>query len=138
MAIAQRIAATAMLASAAVAAASPAWADPADQMSGTYTEQSPNDPQFSTWTITPCGSTCINVTSDRIRGTRQAQYVNSEWIFSFNQVVCPDGSVAPGRTTYSWNPYTLAGTRKRSSYEVPACGVTSIDDAMILNLTKVT
>lgn len=137
MAIAQWIAATAMFAGVAVSAASPVWADPADQMSGTYTVQSPNDPQLSTWTITPCGSTCVNITSDRIRGTRQAQLANLEWAFSFNQVVCPDGSVVPGRTTYWWSPYTLTGTRKRSSYEVPACGVTPIDDAMILTLTRV-
>jgi flavoprotein len=136
MAIAQRIAATAMFASVAVAAASPVWADPADQMSGTYTVQSPNDPQLSTWTITPCGSTCINVASDRIKGTRQARLVNLEWVFSTNQVVCPDGNFVPGRTTYSWNPYTLTGTRRRSSNEVPACGVTPIDDAMILTLTR--
>lgn len=137
MAIAQRIAATAMFASVAVAAASPVWADPADQMSGTYTVQSPNDPQLSTWTITPCGSACVNITSDRIRGTRQARLANLEWIFSINQVVCPDGSSVAGRTTYSWNPYTLTGTRRRSSNEAPACGVAPIDDAMVLSLTRV-
>lgn len=139
MAFAQGVAATAMFATVAVAAASPVWADLADQTSGTYTAQSPNDPQISTWTITPCGSTCVNVTSGLFRGTRQAQLSSKteEWTFSLDQVICPDGSSVPGRTTYAWLPYSLNGTRTRSSNGIPACGnVSPIDDVTTLILTR--
>ncbi len=139
MAIVQGITAAAVFAGVAVAAASPIWADLADEMSGTYTAQSPNDLQFSTWTITPCGSTCLNVTSSLFGGTRQAQVSSTtgEWTFSLAQVICPDGSFVPGSTTYEWIPETRTGTRTRSSNGVPVCGrVSPIDDVAMLTLTK--
>jgi len=124
MAIARRLAATAMFAGLAVGAASTAWAD-TPTMNGNYTltSTSPTGQKLVTnWAVNSCGDGCVYIKAGS--GGSQARLVGGQWVLdTMNNVSCADGSYVLYATSahITWDPTTLAGTA-RHVYVIPACG----------------
>ena len=108
------------LAGAAIGFASPASAD---DFSGTYTG-APKADGTDTWTVTPCGPGCADVTS-LIPYTAQAHLANGQWTMTAVEsggAACRGGGVGPTDSIWIWDAATLAGTYDAKTRD-GACGL---------------
>ena len=135
------------VASAAVAAmtAAPAAAD----LSGTYNFDDPTPGPPGTWTITPCGTGCVDVADaggNDAAGpyapySGQAHLADGQWTMTVNSrdaSICTDGSHLPGTMTYVWSDATLAGTLS-GTITPAACGFAdgTVTPSLPFTLTRV-
>jgi hypothetical protein len=111
--ITRGIAATVVLAGGtALGLAVAAWAD---ELNGSYA-YAVDGLTEDTWTITPCGQGCAQVTTagsdTAFPWTAQADLVNGQWVLTIDRqdgALCEDGSPGSATATYAWSPSTLDG-----------------------------
>jgi hypothetical protein len=118
MKIISGLAATAILAGAAIGFAGPAQA--AD-FSGTYRYTAPNG--VSTWTVTPCGSDCTHI-ADSSGWSADAHPFAGLWRFVVdnpNATVCNNDGTVPGTLTYKVDPPRQEGTYVRTNTSPAPC-----------------
>jgi hypothetical protein len=108
MHITSSCAVAAVLAAAAVGLADPAWAD---DLSGAYTVLWSDDSPATTWTFTPCGTECSEVTGDKGWRT-EAHLVGDKWVMGPVRTThrCSDGSNENETANGSFDAATLNGS----------------------------
>jgi len=124
-----------VLAGAAVGLACPAWADdPAGAYTVTWSDSTPP----TTWTFTPCGPGCSQVTGNKGWST-DAHLVNSRWVMGpvHYTLYCSDGSTVAATANGSFDAATLTGSSV-VTYPV-ACPKDPVPSGMTIqfSLTKV-
>jgi hypothetical protein len=108
MHITRGITAATVLAGAAVGFAGPAWAD---DLNGNYEITWSDGTPPTTWTFTPCGSGCSQVTGSKGWST-DARLVDGRWMMGpiHNTFHCSDGSTEADTANGSFDAATLTGT----------------------------
>jgi hypothetical protein len=119
------------VASAAIAGMTAATAA-ADFTPGTYNFDDPVPGPPGTWTVTPCGTGCVNVADPGgvdadgpfAPYSGQAHLTDGQWTMTVNSAdaaTCNDGSHLPGTVTYVWSDATLTG-EMTGTITPAACG----------------
>lgn len=83
---------------------------------GQYAYQSANTghggPFTTTWTVTPCGSQCVHITTASGLTDTDARLEGSSWVFEkYDEagIVCDNHKVLPATVQFSINPDSLQG-----------------------------
>ena len=111
---------------------------PAAAFQGQYTYQAPGSgaPFATTWTVTPCGSGCVHITTASGLTDTDAHLKGSDWVFEkFDAagIVCDNRKVLPATVQFVVDPHSLHGTLQPQG---SPCGGTS--RASAFTLTKLT